>query len=104
MAAPAQAEVLIVLPTVWPLVFTLAAGLAGCAWGGGGAAFFSAGRSITCFGSGWRAAGAAGTLFDDTALTAMMTSINWLRRSFYPGLDNYFPHGIKMFGQIASLL
>lgn len=65
----AQAEVLILVPTVWPLVFTLGAGFGG----GGGAAVFSAGRSITGAALAWRTGAAAGTLFDDTALIAMMT-------------------------------
>ena len=66
--ASGHADVLMVVPVVCPLVLTtgFGAGTGAGAWAG-----FSDGLSITCFASGWRAGGAAGTLFDETTLTAM---------------------------------
>jgi hypothetical protein len=77
----AQADVLMVVPVVCPLVFTTGRG-AGAGAGSGGVAFFafSDGRSTTCLVSCGRAGAAAGAgaLFDTVELvTAMVLPLRW---------------------------
>ena len=66
--ANGHADVLMVVPVVCPLVLTTGFGTGADA---GAWAAFSAGLSITCLASDCRTGGAAGTLFDETTLTAM---------------------------------
>ena len=68
--ASGHADVLMVVPVVCPLVLTTGFG-AGAGAGAGAWAAFSDGLSMTGLASAWRAGGGAGTLFDETAFTAM---------------------------------
>jgi hypothetical protein len=77
LAAPVQADVLMVVPMRWPLVLTVGA-VAACGGGGGGACSTRSGgfsTGLSC--SGWRGGVACWTavlLLEATVLTAMMNS------------------------------
>ena len=85
-----QADVLIVVPVVWPLVLITGAGAGGGAEGAASRGLL-AGRSTTCLASACRGGAAAGTLFDATALTAMIFSEFLPESSFYRVLSEKFP-------------